>query len=386
MLVALNDLRRTRVSMGRRSLRRSFVAALALGAASFTPDARATAPQAASSASGDEALQREAKARYDAGFAAYRDGRFEAAIAAFVAADQLLPRPALSYNIAKAYARLDDTAHALSYFREYLRRDPDAPNGAEVRRAIARLEHALSARQLQQLTVLTTPSGATVTIDGREMGLTPWTGELRPGQHQLALALAQSGEQVFSIELPRERALELSMRLTPYSEAPPVLGSTSAGLVQDAAVPVRRNEKIFSATPPPAAHEGPHPALLVAGGALALAGAGMGLGFELAAQKEDDALARYRAELGPAGCTSADNAPACDAVRAAAKRYDRDRTLSLVGFATASTAAVGTLVYWLWSGTRATSSGATATRHLAGVRIDGAATASSGTIQLSGSF
>src|SRR5688572_2068595 len=90
--------------------------------------------------------EKRAKAHYQDGVAAYDAGRFTQAIAAFLAADQAAPRPALAFNIARAYDRLDDGALALRYYREYLRRELSPVNPEGVRTRIAELESALSAR------------------------------------------------------------------------------------------------------------------------------------------------------------------------------------------------------------------------------------------------
>jgi tetratricopeptide (TPR) repeat protein len=345
-------------------------------------DARA-AYAASPATDAPEASRREARSHYEAGVAAYRQGRFRDAVAAFMAADRLLPRPALSYNIAKAYARLSDTARALAYYREYLRRDPNAPNAATVRSAVAALEKSLSQHQLQQLTVLSEPANAAVSIDGRALGTTPWTGELRPGQHQLELKSENGPEQVFSIDLPSEHAVELNVRLSTVAGARTASLSEENTLIDDdtSLAADRRDLGAREAAP-----RRPSAAVLIAGGALTLVGVGMGVGFELAAQHEDSALTRYKNQLGARGCVSEDNAAECQSVRAAANQYDRDRTLAIVGFAGASASAVGTLVYWLWTASALPKQGTSQTQHFAGVRLSGAPTLHGGTVGLSGTF
>jgi hypothetical protein len=66
---------------------------------------------------------------------------------------------------------------------------------------------------VQQLTVLSTPAGATVSIDNVSRGVTPWTGELIPGPHTLALSLSGYRESVAEIELPAERAIDIDTAL-----------------------------------------------------------------------------------------------------------------------------------------------------------------------------
>jgi tetratricopeptide (TPR) repeat protein len=150
-----------------------------------------------------------ARARYEAGVAAYRAGRFREAVDAFLAADRLSPRAALSFNIARAYDKLEDVAKALEYYRDYLRREAAPQNGAETRARVSELEAALAHRGVQQVSVRSEPSGASLRIDGRLVGTTPWTGELTPGKHWAAVSVPGQPEQSREFELTAARAIDL---------------------------------------------------------------------------------------------------------------------------------------------------------------------------------
>lgn len=167
----------------------------------------------------------EAEASYEAGVAAYEDGRYREAVERFKEADQLAPSPLLSFNIAKVYERMADSRSALAWYRDYLRRLPAAENRAAVLERVGVLEQALRKTGVQQLTVLSTPAGATVAIDNVSRGVTPWTGELIPGPHTLALSLAGYREAVSEIELPAEHAIDIDTALValelPKKPAPP---------------------------------------------------------------------------------------------------------------------------------------------------------------------
>jgi hypothetical protein len=187
--------------------------ALSLG---FTNLARAEPVQV------DTATEREraARNRYDEGVAAYQAGRFQQAIALFLVADELAPRAALAFNIARAYERLEDNAQALRYYREYLRREAAPVNMAGIRARIVELEAVMAARGVQQLTILSEPSGAFVSIDGQPRGPTPWTGELVPGRHQLTLLKEGHPVTKREIDLSAARAAEVNVELgTPQPPA-----------------------------------------------------------------------------------------------------------------------------------------------------------------------
>jgi len=178
----------------------------------------ADAPSPATSAEADGKAQ--ARRHYTAGVESYEAGQFRDAIDHFLEANRLAPSPALSFNIARAYEKLGDDAGALGFYRDYLRRAPEAEDRAEVERIIAELESRLRAKGVQQVTVLSEPDRATVVVDGKPVGVTPWTGEIYPGQHRLQLRLPgyQDTEEVFA--LTAHRARDVSVTLEPVPEEP----------------------------------------------------------------------------------------------------------------------------------------------------------------------
>jgi len=164
-----------------------------------------------------EDLRRQAAAQYEDGVAAYKAGRFEEAVSLFLAADRLAPSAVLSFNVARGYEKLGSSARALAYYRDYLRRDPAAANRAAVQQRIAELEALLKARGEQQLTVLSVPEAASLTIDDRALGPTPWTGELSPGAHRLVLSRPGYRDEMREFELNPDSALEIAIALQPES-------------------------------------------------------------------------------------------------------------------------------------------------------------------------
>lgn len=159
----------------------------------------------------------DASTLYERGAAAYRDGRFREAIRFFLAADEIAPRPALSFNVARAYEKLEEPARALEYFRDYLRRDPKTPEWSMVRARIAELEAKLVEAGLQQVTILSSPPRALLSIDGGRYETTPWTGELALGGHRLVLTLAGYRTHTAEIQLSEAGAASLTYVL---AEAP----------------------------------------------------------------------------------------------------------------------------------------------------------------------
>jgi tetratricopeptide (TPR) repeat protein len=155
----------------------------------------------------------QAKNAYEHGVSAYKAGRYRDAIDLFSSADRLAPRPALAFNIARAYDKLNETGPALSFYREYLRRGAEAGSRASVERRVRELSALLATRGVQQLTVLSTPDGAALSIDGRAFGTTPATLELPLGAHQVTVNAPGLGEQTRNVELGTHDAVLVEVEL-----------------------------------------------------------------------------------------------------------------------------------------------------------------------------
>ena len=167
--------------------------------------------------SDDQRLSR-AKAKYEEGVEAYRALRYADAVRLFLEADAISPSAVLSYNIARAYAKLADDAQTLRWYRNYLRLNPQAKNAAEVAEYVRALSDALAKQGLQQLTILTSPSGATVVIDGNPLGVSPLTVELHPGNHSVLLSLRGFSDFNDDFLLPQTTAIDLNVALVKATE------------------------------------------------------------------------------------------------------------------------------------------------------------------------
>jgi tetratricopeptide (TPR) repeat protein len=164
----------------------------------------------------------EAQVQFEQGVSAYEEGRYRDAVDRFKEADRLAPSPLLSFNIAKVYDRMQDPKSALAAYREYLRRLPEADNRLETSQRISELELMLQRQGVQQVTIVTTPPGATVLIDDVARGVTPWTGELEPGPHRLALRLEEHRDTMRTFELPARHSIDIELQLAPAEvPAPP---------------------------------------------------------------------------------------------------------------------------------------------------------------------
>lgn len=98
----------------------------------------------------------EARRHFAAGIAAIEAGDYPTGIAEFQSAYALVPHPVVLYNIARAYADIQDYPNAIAYFQQYLESDPI--DRAEVEGFIATMEGRLQARALETATPGPTPS------------------------------------------------------------------------------------------------------------------------------------------------------------------------------------------------------------------------------------
>lgn len=200
------------------------------GTASAQPrDKKSPAPSAPVQTLQEPEAVAKAQARvlFEKGANAYRDGRFYDAVDIFLETNRLYPDPKLSFNVAKAFEGLGNQSGALRFYREYLRRLPDAPDKKEVDGHVEQLELLLSLKGLQQLTVSSTPEGATLTLDGQAVGVTPWTGETFAGKHRVAVEVAgyQQNERVVEVDVHRARDFDFELAALP-KPAPPRLPAT----------------------------------------------------------------------------------------------------------------------------------------------------------------
>jgi tetratricopeptide (TPR) repeat protein len=166
----------------------------------------------------------QARVLYEKAANAYRDGRYYEAVDTFLETNRLYPDPKLSFNVAKSFEGLGNPSGALRYYREYLRRSPDAADKKEVDAHVEQLELALSQKGVQQLTVSSTPEGATLRLDGQAVGITPWTGESFAGKHRIVVDEAgyQQNERVIEVDLHRARDFDFELSPLPKPSAPPL--------------------------------------------------------------------------------------------------------------------------------------------------------------------
>ncbi|HWA72708.1 MAG TPA: PEGA domain-containing protein [Polyangiaceae bacterium] len=264
---------------------------LSLALISVTPRV-ARAQEAPSDEAAVEQRRTEAKSKYQTGVEAYERKRYKDAVDLFLAADRLAPSAPLSFNIARAYERLGDDSSALRWYRDYLRRNPTAPNGDDVRQTVAKLASALEKKGVQQLSISSTPPGATVSVDEQPVGVTPWTGDLPPGKHHVLLSARGYADNERELELGSSEPLDLNVHLDPASSG------VSAPAFAEAApqAPPPPPAATMPPTAPPS-HKGMGvwPWVTIGTGAAVLGGS---LTFELLRRSAESDAEKERTQLG----------------------------------------------------------------------------------------
>jgi tetratricopeptide (TPR) repeat protein len=87
----------------------------------------------------------KARELFQSGLVHYDLKEYPEALASFRDAYRVVQDPAFLYNIAQCYRRLGQNPEALDFYRNYLRRSPNAPNRAEVERRIDEIERDIKA-------------------------------------------------------------------------------------------------------------------------------------------------------------------------------------------------------------------------------------------------
>jgi tetratricopeptide (TPR) repeat protein len=193
------------------------------------------------------ALREQAKALYEQGLAAYRDKKYSDAIDKLLEADRVMPNAAFSYNIALVYEAMGDNRSALRWLRNYLRQSSKGSEETATLGKVRKLEAELQAKGMQQVSIVTNPPGATLSIDGQAVGITPFTTEITPGSHRAAVTLEGYAPTNQTFELRPDRSMDIEIALVAAKVTPiPVAPAPASAAPSKPAI-----ARIEVASPPP---------------------------------------------------------------------------------------------------------------------------------------
>jgi hypothetical protein len=320
----------------------------------------------------DEGLALLAKPKAPGDAHAYDD-----AIAKFLAAYRMSPRPNALFNAALTEEKIGRPADAIHHFRQ-LSHNPACT--AELKSQIEKHIADLSAKVAT--VVLDAPAGADIAIDGAATGdRAPLSDpiDLLPGRHTIEAKLGVSA----SIEIDAVAGTKQTLRIglvappaasQPAAPAPPTLASTPPG-----------NAASVDGQPPPGppADGSAPPAPFwstrrTVGVVIAGAGAGSLVAsalFQVASSHQRDQAASLGATLGPSGCTgpTASAMATCASLNDAFAAQDRDEDLSRVFLATgiAGVALGAVVVLWPQAAPARTALVPFTVRQGAGLQLEG---------------
>lgn len=145
---------------------------------------------------------------YKQGFAADALGKFEESWG-------LRALPVTAYNIAVCHEDLKREGQAIRWYREYLRRAPDASDKKDVLATMTALEKRLQKQGKQALVVITEPEAVDVEIGGQAYGLSPVVVTLPPGTHRVVARAKGLVTVERNVVLPDNTSVEVSLLLSP---------------------------------------------------------------------------------------------------------------------------------------------------------------------------
>lgn len=155
----------------------------------------------------------EADVRFQRGTALYKAGRFDEALVEFFASNRLAANRNVVFNIARSYEALRKYEQAYRYYAEYIASESDPGERTAAQRRLKEL-----APQVALLRIESTPPGATVYLDRKDLGgrgQTPLLIAHPPGQVQILVELPghKLASKKVSIERGRETKAALSLEL-----------------------------------------------------------------------------------------------------------------------------------------------------------------------------
>lgn len=282
----------------------------------------------------------KAKQLMGEGNALYAKRDFEGAHKKFLEAWAIKQHVAIASNLVETEMKLGRFREAATRLRSLLASMPmeDKEERTAFITQLSECRH-----HLVSLHITISENGATVKVDGKEVGTSPLNNEVlvEPGQSTVTAELAgyrRAMESTSASAAGESKSINLTLVKadTPPIAAAPVLVSTT-----DRANPESQRNGIQTRT-----------VVLIAGTTLAAAGLGLGVVYwrmrDDTSQEADD----LRVEVAPSGgCSPSQpvNATSCAALREAASTYDRQSRLMtgmFIGGGVAAAATVATYLIW----------------------------------------
>jgi hypothetical protein len=170
----------------------------------------------------DKKTKDAARKAYGEGEKKYASGEYAAAYENFSKAFELIPSPHASYWMAKSLDQQGKADEAIKGYEAFLA-DPESAKAGEDKVADAQARMTdLKSKQIGEINLATVPAGATVIVDGNpQMGETPLTLKLPPGQHKVTLNYAGFETKDVDLEVKGGEKSDQKIELSPKPVPPP---------------------------------------------------------------------------------------------------------------------------------------------------------------------
>jgi hypothetical protein len=155
-------------------------------------------------------VQAQVQAHLSRGERLLRDGDYENALWNFQQANAQDSTPIGALGAAECYEQLGNKAYAAYYYRAYLRRAPDAPDGLEIAERIGDLmfTEAKDGRALLEVESAVAAKGS---VDGHPYNAFPIAAFVPPGDHEVLVEFPSGPEKrVVSVKPGRLTTLQLA--------------------------------------------------------------------------------------------------------------------------------------------------------------------------------
>jgi tetratricopeptide (TPR) repeat protein len=160
------------------------------------------------------AQRTRARELYGEGQRHFAAHEYTQALTAFNAAFEQVPNPLVLLGVASAQHELGQRAEERATLERYLQLRPDAPDRADVTARIAALPAPTAAAPTTgTVHVACTPGGATVALDGHDVGTAPVDVTASPGAHELRITLAGHDPVTRSITIAAGQRTDLEIAL-----------------------------------------------------------------------------------------------------------------------------------------------------------------------------
>jgi len=170
----------------------------------------------------DKKTKDAARKAYGEGDTAFKAGDFAAAYAGFSKANELIPSVQAAYWTAKAIDGQGKVPEAIAAY-DALLADPTIASLGDEKTNDAKVRLAdLKAKLVGEVSVITTPMGATISIDGTpQPGETPMILKLAPGPHKITLVAAGFEPKEIDVDVKGGEKAEQKLELVAKAPPPP---------------------------------------------------------------------------------------------------------------------------------------------------------------------